>query len=114
MQAAASGHKVSLGWGLGFHVVNSVGYALLFPVGLALYSRASPHAIGGLMIGVFYLHLFLANMTVGRLGGFLETLGGGSFWLLHSGLMAVGCALLVVFAVAFRPILAPTAESTRE
>ena len=56
------------------------------PVGLALYSRAAPRSIGGLMIGVYYLHLFLANMAVGRLGGFLETLGGTSFWLLHAGL----------------------------
>jgi len=113
MQAAATGHRVSLGWGLGFHLVNSVGYALLFPVGLALYSRASPHAASGLMIGVYYLHLFLANMTVGRLGGFLETLGNGPFWLLHSGLMAAGCAILVLFAVAFRPILAPTTEAAQ-
>ena len=111
LQAVAAGHKVSLAWGLGFHLVNSVGYALLFPVGLALYSRAAPRAITGLMIGVFYLHLFLANMTVGRVGGLLETLGDVPFWLLHSGLMAAGCALLVVFAVAFRPILAPTAEA---
>ncbi|HEY1908583.1 MAG TPA: hypothetical protein VGG91_21245, partial [Myxococcaceae bacterium] len=111
LQAAAGGHKVSLAWGLGFHLVNSVGYALLFPVGLALYSRASPRAITGLMIGVFYLHLFLANMTVGRLGGLLETLGDVPFWLLHSGLMAAGCAFLVLFAVAFRPILAPTTEA---
>ena len=111
LQGTAAGHKISLAWGLGFHLVNSVGYALLFPVGLALYSRASPRAITGLMIGVFYLHLFLANMTVGRLGGLLETLGDVPFWLLHSGLMAAGCALLVLFAVAFRPILAPTSEA---
>ena len=111
LRAAGTDHGVSLGWGLGFHLVNSVGYALLFPVGLALYSRASPRALSGLMIGVFYLHLFLANMTVGRLGGLLETLGGGPFWLLHSGLMAVGCVMLVVFAVAFRPVLAPTAKT---
>lgn len=114
MRATATGERVSLGWGLGFHLVNSVGYALLFPVGLALYSRASPRALAGLMIGVYYLHLFLANMTVGRLGGFLETLGGGPFWLLHSGLMAAGCVILVVFAVAFRPILAPTTEAAQE
>ena len=87
--------------------------ALLFPVGLALYSRASPKAIGGLMIGVFYLHLFLANMVVGRVGGFLETLGGTSFWLLHSGIVATGCAVLLVFTLAFRHLLAPTGETAR-
>ena len=114
LRAAAIGGKVSLGWGLGFHLVNNLGYALLFPVGLALYSRASPRAIAGLMIGVYYLHLFTANMVVGRLGGLLETLGAVPFWLLHSGLMAAGCAILGVFAVAFRPVLAPTAVAPQE
>jgi POT family proton-dependent oligopeptide transporter len=113
-RAAVSGEKVSLAWGLGFQLVNDLGYALLFPIGLALYSRASPRAIGGLMIGVYYLSLFLANMAVGRLGGLLETLGGGPFWLLHSGLMAGGFAILVVFAVAFRHLLAPTGEPARD
>jgi hypothetical protein len=50
-------------------------------------------------------------MVVGRLGGLLETLGAVPFWVLHSGLMAAGCAVLVVFAVAFRPVLAPTTEA---
>ena len=45
MQAAATGRKVSLAWGIGFHLVNDLGYALLYPVGLALYSRAAPRSI---------------------------------------------------------------------
>ena len=111
MQAAFTGQKVPLSWGVGFHLVNDLGYALLYPVGLALYSRAAPRSIAGLMIGVFYLHLFLSNMLVGRLGGYLETLGGTSFWLLHSGLVAVGCGILLFFALAFRHLLAPTGKT---
>ena len=111
MQAAFTGQKVPLSWGVGFHLVNDLGYALLYPVGLALYSRAAPRSIAGLMIGVFYLHLFLSNMLVGRLGGYLETLGGTSFWLLHSGLVAVGCGILLFFTLAFRHLLAPTGKT---
>jgi len=113
MQAAFTGQKVPLSWGVGFHLVNDLGYALLYPVGLALYSRAAPRSIAGLMIGVFYLHLFLSNMLVGRLGGYLETLGGTSFWLLHSGLVGVGCGILLFFTLAFRHLLAPTGEAAR-
>ncbi len=80
-----TGHKVSLVWALGFHTVNDIGFAMLFPVGLALFARAAPPAVGGLMMGVFYLHLFVANMAVGRLGGFLETMRASTFWLLHAG-----------------------------
>lgn len=113
-RSAVTGEKVSLAWGLGFHLVNDLGYALLFPVGLALYSRASPPAIGGLMIGVYYLHLFLGNMTVGRLGAFLETMGGQSFWLMHAALIATGALILLVLSVSFRHLLAPGARPARQ
>ncbi len=33
---ASSGHKVGLGWGLAFHVVNDIGFSNVLPVGLAL------------------------------------------------------------------------------
>ena len=72
---AATGQKVSLIWGVGFHVINDIGFALVFPVGLALFSRAAPRSVAGLMLGIYYLHLFAANMLVGRIGGFLESMG---------------------------------------
>jgi POT family proton-dependent oligopeptide transporter len=108
---AATGHKVSLAWGLGFHIVNDIGYANLFPVGLALFTRAAPRAVGGLMVGVYYLHLFIANLAVGYLGRFLEPMGPTAFWMLHAGLVFCGAMALVVFAIVFRRRLAPTSES---
>jgi POT family proton-dependent oligopeptide transporter len=106
--AAASGQKVGLGWGIAFHVINDIGFANVFPVGIALYSRAAPRAIAGTMIGVYYLHLFACNMTVGWLGGLLEKMPAANFWLLHAGLVGIGGAgLLVVRSFAGR-VLAPT------
>jgi proton-dependent oligopeptide transporter, POT family len=110
LQEAATGHKVGLGWALAFHVANDIGYANIFPVGLALYSRAAPRAIVGLMIGVYYLHLFVGNMMVGWLGGLLEKMSAASFWFLHAGLVAAGAALMLVFALAFGHVLAPTVD----
>ena len=109
MQQAATGEKASLVYGLGFHIINDIGFAMVFPVGLALYSRASPRGVGGLMIGIYYLHLFIANMSVGRLGGLLEPMGAINFWLMHAGLVAAGGAIMFVFALLFRHLLAPTA-----
>jgi POT family proton-dependent oligopeptide transporter len=106
-QAAATGQKVGLGWGLAFHFINDIGFANVFPVGIALFSRAAPRAVAGTMIGVYYVHLFLCNMLVGWLGGFLEKMPAGNFWLLHAGLVAVGAVgLLIVRSFAGR-ILAP-------
>ena len=110
LQEVATGHKVGLGWALAFHVANDIGYANIFPVGLALYSRAAPRAIVGLMIGVYYLHLFVGNMMVGWLGGLLEKMSAASFWFLHAGLVAAGAALMLVFALAFGRVLAPTVD----
>jgi POT family proton-dependent oligopeptide transporter len=107
-QAAATGAKVGLGWGIAFHILNDIGFANVFPVGIALYSRASPRAVAGTMIGVYYLHLFACNMLVGRLGGFLEQMEAGRFWLMHAGLVAAGgLGLLIVRTIAGR-ILAPS------
>ena len=109
-QEALTGHKVGILWAFGFHIVNDIGYANIFPVGLALFSRASPKAVGGVMIGVYYLHLFVANMMVGWLGGLLEKMGAPSFWFLHAGLVAAGAVALLLFSLAFGRILAPTVD----
>jgi POT family proton-dependent oligopeptide transporter len=109
-QQAATGHKVSLLWGIAFHVINDIGFANVFPIGLALYSRASPRALAGLMIGVYYTHLFACNLLAGWLGGLLERMDGGSFWLMNAGLVAAGgIGLLIVRSFAGR-ILAPSED----
>ena len=106
--AASTGDKVGLGWGIAFHVINNIGFANVFPVGLALYSRASPRAVAGTMIGVYYLHLFAANMLIGRLGGFLEQMPADRFWLMHSGIVAAAGGGLLIFRSVAGRILAPT------
>jgi POT family proton-dependent oligopeptide transporter len=108
--AAASGEKVSLVWGLGFHVVNDVGFAMVFPVGLALFSRAAPRRVGGLFIGIYYLHLFFCNFATGKVAGLIETMNGFDFWAMHAAIVFGGAVALVVSALAFGKLLAPKAE----
>jgi len=109
---ATPGHKAGIGWVLGFEVLNSIGFANLFPVGLALYARVAPKAVAGTIIGVYYLNLFMSNNLVGWLGGLLERLTGTEFWLLHAGLVA--SAMIVTFAITrfFGSYLLPGETST--
>jgi len=109
-EAAASGHRVGLAWGLAFHIINSIGFSNLFPVALSLFSRASPPALAGLMMGVFKLHLFVGNVLVGYLGGLLGTMDGERFWLMHAGLVTGGGLLLLLSKVVFGHVLAPTTQ----
>lgn len=90
--------KAHIGWVLAFEVLNSFGFANLFPVGIALYARAAPKTVAGTIMGVYYLHLFMCNNLVGWLGGLVERLSGTQFWLLHVGL--VGTAMVILYAIA--------------
>jgi POT family proton-dependent oligopeptide transporter len=105
---SAAGHKAGIGWVLAFEVMNSIGFANVFPVGLALYARASPKQIAATMIGVYYLHLFMGNNLVGWLGGLLERMPGTEFWLLHAGLVATAAVLMLLAWRLFGHLLAPT------
>lgn len=105
---ATPGHKAGIGWLLAFEVLNSIAWANVYPVGLAFYARASPKAIAGTMIGVYYVHLFVGNNLVGWLGGLLERMTGTQFWLLHAALVGGAAALILAAWSAFGPLRAST------
>ena len=104
-----SHQKISLAWTLGYTVLNDLGFANVLPVGLALYSRVAPRQLEGLVIGIYYLHLFIGNTFVGWLAGFLETMPGQRFWGMHAALVAAGGLLLLLCRLAFGRLLAPDA-----
>ena len=98
--AAQTGTKVSIWWCIGFHVLNSIAFANMLPVSLALFARAAPPAVGSTIIGIYYLHLFIGNQTVGILGGLLEKMPASQFWLMHAGI-AAGAAIVFLIVGRF-------------
>ena len=91
--------------------INDLGFANVFPVALALYSRAAPKGLTGVLIGVFYLHLFAGNLLVGWLGGLLGTMPTTSFWMLHAGLVLSSGAVLLLAKFTVGRILAPAYDN---
>jgi POT family proton-dependent oligopeptide transporter len=91
-----------------YNVLLGVAFVYYWPTLLALVSRAAPPRVRATMMGAVFLSMFLANITIGWLGGFLEQLPPVRFWALHAAIAAVGgiIALLVnrrlerVFAAA--------------
>jgi POT family proton-dependent oligopeptide transporter len=105
--AASAGTKVAIGWLIAFHVLNSIGFANVFPVSLALYARVAPAALSATIIGIFYLHLFAANNLVGWLGGLLEKMPATRFWLLRAALCGIAGIIFLVAGRLFGHLLAP-------
>jgi POT family proton-dependent oligopeptide transporter len=106
------GEKISLWWLLAFHVLNSIGFANVFPVSLAFYARCAPAAIGSTMIGIYYLHLAAANQLVGWLGGQTTDMGMTNFWLLHAAAAGIAGLAFLLLKPLLWPILAPKPAET--
>ncbi|HEY1091836.1 MAG TPA: peptide MFS transporter [Burkholderiaceae bacterium] len=104
-QIASTGVKVSFIWTVIYSLINDIGFANILPVGLALYSRAAPRNMAGMVVGTYYLHLFAGNFFVGWLAGFLETLPGQSFWAMHALLVGAAGVLLLVVRALFGRVL---------
>jgi POT family proton-dependent oligopeptide transporter len=107
IMAASSGGKVSMGWLITFHLLNSIGFANVFPVSIALYARIAPPALSATIIGIYYLAFFAANNLVGWIGGFLEKMPATNFWLLHSALCGTAGVIFLVAGRVFGHLLAP-------
>jgi len=102
---AATGHKIGFIWTVIYTFVNDLGFANILPVGLALYSRAAPRNMAGMVVGIYYLHLFIGNFFVGWLAGLLDVVPGTAFWGLHAVLVAAAGALLLLTRLFFGKLL---------
>jgi proton-dependent oligopeptide transporter, POT family len=109
----STGHRIGLGWAALFEVINDIGYANFIPVGLALYSRVAPKSLGGMMTGIYYTHLFAANMLAGWLGSFMQRMSGTNFWLLHAGVVFSAAIVLMLVRDAVRRLLVPTFDTIK-
>jgi POT family proton-dependent oligopeptide transporter len=92
--------KISLVWPMAFELMNSIGFAHILPVSLALFSKIAPRQIGSTVIGLYYLAFFAANALVGYVGGLYSSLPTTTFWLIHAASAAVGLIAFTVFKIA--------------
>jgi POT family proton-dependent oligopeptide transporter len=98
LACAVSGpSKVALVWVLGFHLMVQTAYLFVYPIGMALFSRAAPPAINSLMIGIYFLSVFAGSLLVGWVGQFYERMTPAAFWLLHCA--AAGVAALIILCL---------------
>jgi len=101
--------KIGLFWPVMFHLVNSIGFANLLPVSLALFTRLAPRALNASIVGIYYLAFFAANLAIGKIGTWFETMPTPQFWLLHIASAAIALVAFAVFKFALAErLMGPT------
>lgn len=94
------GGKISLFWPMMFELFNSIGFAHVLPISLALFSKIAPRQITSTVIGLYYFSFFFANAVVGWVGGLYSSLPTTTFWLIHVASAALGLVAFVIFKAA--------------
>jgi len=89
--------KIGLFWPFMFHLLNSIGFANILPVSLALFTKVAPRQITATVVGLYYLAFFAANAVVGYVGGLYSSLPTTTFWLIHVASAAFGLVAFTVF-----------------
>jgi len=103
--------KIGLGWPLMFHLLNSIGFAHIMPVSLALFTKVAPRALNATVIGLYYLAFFSANKIVGVIGGWYSSMETPQFWLVHVGSAATGLIGFVLFRLVMGKVLSEPSSS---
>jgi len=111
MASATQGDgKIGLMWPLLFHFLNSIGFAHILPVALALFTKLAPKALNATVVGIYYLAFFGANYMVGTIGGWYSSMPTTSFWLFHVGTAVVGLVAFILFKLFLAKRLMGSAE----
>ncbi|MBS0382834.1 MAG: peptide MFS transporter [Proteobacteria bacterium] len=93
--------KTHVAWAVAHLVLGAVGMLFVWPLVLALISRAAPARIASLMMGVAFFSIAVSSFLAGWLGQYYERVGNTNFWLMHTGLAILSA---VLFAVLARPL----------
>jgi len=104
-EVLAGSRPVALLWPLAFHVIGAFAYLYASPIVLGLISRAAPAPVNAMMVGSYYLSLFVGGIGSGWLGRFYEKMTPQAFWLLHAAIAAGGPVLLLAFRRPLRRAL---------
>lgn len=99
------GGRVSALYPVVYDILLGVAFLYYWPTILALVSRAAPHRVKATMMGCVFLSLFLANITLGWLGGFYERMTPAEFWAMHAAISAAGGVLALLLKPGLERLL---------
>lgn len=80
-----AGAKVSPMWLVAAYTLHTCGELALSPVGMSLVSRLSPARFLSMMMGVWFLSSFFANLASGYLAGAVDAVSRGEVYTIFGG-----------------------------
>lgn len=87
--------KASLWWLVLTYLVHTMGELCLSPVGLSIVTKLSPPKLASLLMGVWLLSSFFANILGGYLASTVEALGAGKIFL-YISVFVIICGLAMI------------------
>ncbi|AMM52299.1 MFS transporter [Rufibacter sp. DG15C] len=90
--------KASIFWLIATYFFHTIGELCLSPIGLSMVSRLSPLAYTSMLMGVWFLAPFVAQIAGGYIASYVEILGPLQVFGLISGFVIAAGLLLVAIA----------------
>ncbi len=90
--------KASILWLLATYFFHTIGELCLSPIGLSMVSRLSPPALTSMLMGVWFLAPFVAQIAGGYIAAYVETLGALKVFGLIAAFVIVAGLLLIAIS----------------
>ncbi len=97
--------KASLIWLIMTYLIHTIGELCLSPVGLSVVTKLAHPKFASLMMGVWMLSTFIANIVGGYLASYVESLGAGMVFTYISGFVIVLGLVLILLNKAIMKMM---------
>ena len=87
--------KASLFWLVMTYFIHTVGELCISPVGLSVVTKLSPPKLASVLMAVWMLSSFFANIVGGYIASYVETMGAGEVFTYIAGFVSV-CGVLLI------------------
>lgn len=87
--------KASIWWLVMTYLVHTIGELCLSPVGLSVVTKLSPPKLASVLMAVWMLSSFFANILGGYLSSTVEALGAGKIFL-YISVFVISCGVLMI------------------
>ena len=88
-------NKAALMWLIMTYLLHTIGELFISPVGLSVVTKLSPPKLASVLMAVWMLSSFFANIVGGYIASYVETMGAGEVFTYIAGFVSV-CGVLLI------------------